>query len=221
MDPPKVDALDAIPPAIAIRQANAVKTSRSTVGTMTEVNDHLKLLFAKTARLFCPCCGKEVKSTNPAEICKQLLERHEGERAEIFFEVQLPKNIAVGEAIAAFEKQGYAFAEEIGKHHVRVRQDRIVISKEKQLQMAEALEAAISHGKGRCSVYFPASEKEECFTTLFECADCREGFEQPTPNMFSFNSPIGACPTCRGFGRTIGISCLTTKENLTVGLVIC
>ena len=206
MDPPKVDALDAIPPAIAIRQANAVKTSRSTVGTMTEVNDHLKLLFAKTARLFCPCCGKEVKSTNPTEICKQLLERHEGERAEIFFEVQLPKNIAVGEAIAAFEKQGYAFAEEIGKHHVRVRQDRIVIKKDKQLRMAEALEAALLHGKGRCCVHFPSTEAEECFTTLFECVDCREGFEQPTANMFSFNSPIGACPTCRGFGRTIGIS---------------
>lgn len=206
MDPPKVDALDAIPPAIAIRQANSVKTSRSTVGTRTEVNDHLKLLFAKTARLFCPCCGKEIKSTNPTAICKQLIEAHEGERAEIFFEVQLPKNISVDEAIAAFEKQGYAFAEQIGEQLVRVRQDRIVISKEKQLRMAEALEAALSHGKGRCSVYFPASETEERFTTLFECADCREGFEQPTPNMFSFNSPIGACPTCRGFGRTIGIS---------------
>lgn len=206
MDPPKVDALDAIPPAIAIRQANSVKTSRSTVGTMTEVNDHLKLLFAKTARLFCPCCGKEIKSTNPTAICKQLIEAHEGERAEIFFEVQLPKNISVDEAIAAFEKQGYAFTEKIGEQLVRVRQDRIVITKEKQLRMAEALEAALSHGKGRCSVHFPASETEERFTTLFECADCREGFEQPTPNMFSFNSPIGACPTCRGFGRTIGIS---------------
>lgn len=218
MDPPKVDALDAIPPAIAIRQANSVKTSRSTVGTMTEVNDHLKLLFAKTARLFCPCCGKEIKSTNPTAICKQLLEHHEGERAEIFFEVQLPKNITIDEALAAFEKQGYAFAEQIGEQLVKVRQDRIVINKDKQLRMAEALEAALLHGKGRCSVHFPSSETEERFTTLFECPDCKEGFEQPTPNMFSFNSPIGACPTCRGFGRTIGISMklVIPDENLSI-----
>lgn len=206
MDAPKVDSIDAIPPAIAIRQANSVKTSRSTVGTMTEVNDHLKLLFAKTAQLFCPCCGKEIKASNPSLICKELLDKHNGERAEIFFEVQLPKNITTTEAIDAFQNQGYAFAEEIAEGIVRVRQDRVVITKDKQLRIAEALEAAFQQGKGHCSIRFPLSDTIERFTILFECADCRERFEKPTPNMFSFNSPIGACPTCRGFGRTIGIS---------------
>jgi excinuclease ABC subunit A len=190
MDAPKVDSIDAIPPAIAIRQANSVKTSRSTVGTMTEVNDHLKLLFAKTAQLFCPCCGKEIKASNPSLICKELLDKHNGERAEIFFEVQLPKNITTTEAIDAFQNQGYAFAEEIAEGTVRVRQDRVVITKDKQLRIAEALEAAFQQGKGHCSIRFPLSDTIERFTILFECADCRERFEKPTPNMFSFKEKV-------------------------------
>ena len=192
MDKPKADRIDGIPPAIAIDQTNPVKTSRSTVGTMTELNDHLKLLFARAAQLHCRQCGRPVRRDTPSSILAQL---PAGELA-ITFPVKVPQNFTETEVRALLEKQGYRQVTKEGDR-LEVVQDRV--NARHRARVIEALEAALKAGQGRVAV------NGQKFSADLHCAGCDIHYRDATPNQFSFNSPIGACATCRGFGRTIGI----------------
>ena len=199
MDKPKADRIDGIPPAIAIDQTNPVKTSRSTVGTMTELNDHLKLLFARAAQLHCRRCGKPVRRDTPGSIFPQL----PSGPLVITFPVRIPKNFTEREVRDLLAKQGYHQIEKHG-NTLEVVQDRVENTPPNRARIIESLEAALKHGNGRLSVIGRPSSVLR-FSADLHCADCDIHYRDATPNLFSFNSPLGACPTCRGFGRTIGI----------------
>ncbi|NLB70090.1 MAG: excinuclease ABC subunit UvrA, partial [Lentisphaerae bacterium] len=211
MDAPEVDSVEGIPPAIAIRQINPVRTSRSTVGTMTELNDRLKLLLARRARLFCPECGKEIIADTVETVTQKLRDLgFDGKRILISFLLIVPENFSMEEAVELLGKQGYRRFKEIEPGVLKVAQDLVVFEESRRARIGEAIEMAFAKGKGEISVSMLDSDMSELsehkFSNRLDCPDCRLEFQEPTPNMFSFNSPVGACETCRGFGRIIKIS---------------
>ncbi|HTS55644.1 MAG TPA: excinuclease ABC subunit UvrA, partial [Burkholderiales bacterium] len=225
MDKPQVDRIEGIPPAIAIDQTNPVRTSRSTVGTMTELNDHVKLLFARAAQLFCRGCGRPVRRDSAETISAELTQRAQAAgdpRLVIAFPVPVPKNFSEAEVRQLLEQQGYTRVQTLHKGLLEVVQDRFRLSAVERARVIEALEAALRVGQGRVDVH-PLTEESGAetaatnhesritnhdpwrFSSDLHCADCDIHYHEPTPSLFSFNSPIGACDTCRGFGRVIGI----------------
>ncbi len=242
MDKPQVEAIAGIPPAIAIDQTNPVRTSRSTVGTMTELNDHLKLLFARAAELFCRSCGRPVRRDTAESIYRDLCERaqaSEDARLLITFPVPVPPNFSVEEVRALLERQGYTRFLELqapataaapgpaqapgrgaGRRARRappapavleVVQDRLSARGAERSRVIESLEGALRVGRGRVTVHVldgsdpPRPRESWRYSAELHCADCDLAYQAPSPSSFSFNSPLGACETCRGFGRTIGI----------------
>src|ERR1700691_3374579 len=212
MDRPVVDAIEGIPPAIAIDQTNPVRTSRSTVGTMTELNDHFKLLFARAAVLHCRGCGRPVLRDTVETIRAGLDERARSAgdpRLLLTFPVPIPKNFDEAEIKKLLAAQGYTRIHEQRGGVLRMIQDRFRWSSVDPARANDAIEAALKVGQGRLDVY-PQSEDGAAgapwrFSTELHCPDCDISYKDPTPSTFSFNSPIGACETCRGFGRMIGV----------------
>ncbi|RKT43073.1 excinuclease ABC subunit UvrA [Thiocapsa rosea] len=211
MDRPAADRIEGIPPAIAIDQTNPVRTSRSTVGTMTELNDHLKLLFARTARLFCRGCGREVRRDTPEGIWEYLVGLPEAadRNVSIAFGVPVPASLDVEAVKTLLAQQGYVRILSEDATAIEVIQDRLRLTAEHRGRAIEALETALARGHGRIRVYPLDADRQPGppwrFSADLHCADCDIAYADPTPSRFSFNSPVGACPTCRGFGRTIGI----------------
>ncbi|MGB3289520.1 MAG: excinuclease ABC subunit UvrA, partial [Burkholderiaceae bacterium] len=237
MDKPKVDRIEGILPAIAIDQVNPVRNSRSTVGTMTELNDHLKLLFARLGRLYCQCCGQRVQRDNPESIQQQLaaLSQSGDPRLVITFPIVIPSNYTEDEVRGFLDQQGYtrihheetrlhtppapkgkgkgkrtAKAEKLRVLHVV--QDRFRYSSAEPQRVMEALDAALKQGDGRVTVYAMPEAADEGgaetawrFSNRLHCAACDIEYSTPLPSTFSFNSPLGACESCRGFGRVMGI----------------
>jgi len=211
LPPPLVDSVDGIPPAIAIRQGNPVRNSRSTVGTMTELHDHVKQLFASRARLFCPRCGREIVPATPDSVFEDLLRRGlGGGRAIVAFEVGIPASVPREDALALLSSQGFTRVRAGGGGRFRVDVDAVRVEEARRARLCEAIETAFSRGRGAALVVPLAEDRSEGealrYSTRLECPDCGESFEEPSPNLFSFNSPVGACPHCRGFGRVIGVS---------------
>jgi len=216
MDKPRVERIEGIPPAIAIDQVNPVRTSRSTVGTMTELNDHLKLLYARAGRLYCQSCGKPVRRDSPDSIWKRLLQwaKHEEKHTEasrllIVFPVTVPHNFSVEEVRELLLKQGYTRIHRREHSTLEVIQDRVRFKRANRSRIIEDLEAGLRYGQGKVLVY-PLDLKLRPlqplrFSSDLHCPDCDIHYRDPVPNLFSFNSPIGACESCRGFGRVIGI----------------
>ncbi len=212
MDKPQVDAIHGIPPAIAIDQTNPVRTSRSTVGTMTELADHLKLLYARAARLHCRGCGRPVRRDTAESIHAEIVSRcstaHDP-RLVVAFPVDVPHNFGEDEVLRLLEAQGYTRIHARHGRTIEVVQDRFRLANAGRARVVEALEAALRVGQGRVAVYpltddgAPATPWK--FSTDLHCADCDIHYAEPTPSHFSFNSPIGACEACRGFGRIIGV----------------
>src|SRR5438552_8855809 len=241
MDKPRVDDIRGIPPAIAIEQSNPVKTSRSTVGTMTEINDYLKLIWPRVAGAFCPNCGREIHPETAQSIAEQILRDCTGKNVLITFWVAVPGKTAPRAFFDFLQQQGYLRVwidnrivrtdtnpkiKRLGAR-VQVLQDRIAITEENRVRLVEAIETAVRFGKGKVNV-IPLSENAERptphaehrtsdqsairnpqsampFSTGWHCAWCDLDIRPPTPGVFSFNNPLGACPDCRGFGRTIAI----------------
>ncbi|HEY2678287.1 MAG TPA: excinuclease ABC subunit UvrA [Steroidobacteraceae bacterium] len=216
MDKPQVDRIEGIPPSIAIDQTNPVRTSRSTVGTMTELNDHLKLLYARAAVLYCRGCGHAVRRDTPASIQDHLntLARSHGDPLLLLsFPVPIPNNFTEVEIKALLAGQGYTRIHEKRGDTLQVIQDRFRWSAVDRARAGDAIEAALKVGQGRIDVYAmrddgapdvqPAAPWR--FSTGLHCPDCDIFYKEPSPSTFSFNSPIGACETCRGFGRSIGV----------------
>jgi len=210
MDKPQVDRIEGIPPAIAIDQTNPVRTSRSTVGTMTELNDHLKLLFARAGVLHCRGCGRPVRRDTAASIQEQLhsLSARHGDPALLLtFPVPIPENFQEAEIKQLLAAQGYTRIHEKRGDVLQVIQDRFRWSSVEPARAGDAIEGALKIGQGRLDVYTAGSEPTAPwrFSTGLHCPDCDITYKDPNPSTFSFNSPIGACETCRGFGRSIGV----------------
>ncbi|NOX99642.1 MAG: hypothetical protein GXP30_07935 [Verrucomicrobia bacterium] len=226
MDKPQVDAIHGIPPAIAIEQSNKVKTTRSTVGTITEINDYLKLFFPRVAEATCPECQQTVRPDTPTSIAQRLPDCFTGQSVLITFGIPVGNKAKPSEFFEFLQSQGYLRIHIFGKTWrtdetfpnktlpavVDVIQDRIKIpasSKRPSARLLEALESAFHLGKGKLSLH-PAesgsnNSKPMSFSRNWHCADCDLDLHAPTPNLFTFNNPLGACPECRGFGRVIGI----------------
>jgi excinuclease ABC subunit A len=208
MDKPQVDAIEGIPPAIAIDQTNPVRTSRSTVGTMTELNDHLKLLFARGAKLHCRGCGKPVVRDTAASIFSFLenhSKTHNDPRLVVTFPVPIPKNFGEKEVLQLLERQGYTRIHSKSKDALEVVQDRFRIGSVEPARALDAIENGLKIGQGKLNVHVEENPKPLKFSSSLHCADCDISYSEPTPAAFSFNSPLGACDTCRGFGRVIGV----------------
>lgn len=209
MDKPQVDRIEGIPPAIAIDQTNPVRTSRSTVGTMTELNDHIKLLFARTASLFCANCGHAVQRDTPEKISQDWFEDTEHRRIMVTFQVPIPENFAADEISDWLARQGYTRIFKQTGSTISVVQDRLKTSVDNQGRFIEAVEAALRYGQGKLSVHELNEERqsirEQSYSINLHCDNCNIRYRDPNPSSFSFNSPLGACETCKGFGRVIGI----------------
>ncbi|MCC7547736.1 MAG: excinuclease ABC subunit UvrA [Burkholderiales bacterium] len=214
MDKPAVDHIDGIPPAIAIDQTNPVRTSRSTVGTMTELNDHLKLLFARAAQLYCRGCGAPVRRDTPDSIERAIATRARDAgdpRLVVTFPVQVPESFSEDEVRELLGQQGYTRIHARRGNTLEVVQDRFRHGSAERARVIEAFEAALRTGGGRLDVHVDGGAGHGTpdtvwrFSADLHCADCDIHYQDPTPSLFSFNSPVGACETCRGFGRVIGI----------------
>ncbi len=216
MDKPAVDSILGIPPAIAIDQTNPVRTSRSTVGTMTELNDYLKLVYARLATLFCPGCGREVRRDSVAGICDDLKRRlPEGSRLHICAPFSVPHNFSDDEIMKLLSQQGYTRIQykgrsQDGERPVHAVQDRLRLRNNNRERLGEAVEVALHHGQGHMLVYPMSDDGSEAgeplrYSQHLHCPDCDREFSDVTPSHFSFNSPVGACESCKGFGRIIGV----------------
>src|SRR6201996_6695770 len=208
MDKPQVDRIEGIPPSIAIDQTNPVRTSRSTVGTMTELNDHLKLLFSRAAVLHCRQCHRPVRQDNVADIRGELTARADAAGDPpllVTFPVPIPDNFSEAEIRSLLERQGYTRFHETKNATLQVVQDRFRLGSVDPARLGEAIETALKVGQGRLDVYAGDNDQPWRFSSTLHCADCDIAYKDATASSFSFNSPLGACETCRGFGRSIGV----------------
>ena len=215
MDRPAVDRVDGVPPAIAIDQTNPVRTSRSTVGTMTELNDHLKLLFARAAQLFDRQTAQGVRHDTPETIHADLLVRAAAQgdpRLVITFPVELPETVTPAEVEQWLSASGFTRvqAERVVNHRkvLDVVADRLRVIGADKARVVEAIETSLRRGSGRVNVYAVKDDGEPelwRYSTGLHCPDSDLRYADPQPALFSFNSAFGACEACRGFGRVIGV----------------
>ncbi len=216
MDKPAVDKVEGVPPAIAIAQTNPVRSSRSTVGTMTELNDHLKLLYARSAQLFDKQTAQVVQHDTPESIYAELMARTAGgdQRVVMTFPVELPGNTSNEQLEQWLSASGFTkvhaqreVSTPAGPHQLLdVVADRFRIQNIEKTRAIEAIETALKRG-GKLNVYVTGSATEEMwrFSSGLHCPESDTRYTDPTPSLFSFNSAMGACTTCKGFGRVIGV----------------
>ncbi|KQV60883.1 excinuclease ABC subunit A [Pelomonas sp. Root1217] len=213
MDRPAVDKVDGVPPAIAIDQTNPVRTSRSTVGTMTELNDHLKLLFARAAELFDRKTALPVRHDTAQSIYVELLARGEAAddpRMALSFPVELPGNTSAEQVQQWLSASGFTRVqgerEVEGKKVLDVVADRFRIQGADKQRAMEAIELCLKRGAGRVNVHVGDDGATLWrFSTGLHCPESDIRYADPQPALFSFNSAFGACDSCRGFGRVIGV----------------
>lgn len=237
MDKPRVDAIEGIPPAIALEQRNSVRTTRSTVGTMTEICDHMKVLWPHLARLHCRQCGRPVMKESPREVWEQLRNESEGsantrspETTEVLvtFSVSLSVKLDIAEQLGLIARQGFqrlllegevvrvdaALARITGERtSLNVIQDRVKLAPAQRARFVEACEQAYHFGHGKLCIVTSRTDTDAAvkwdvsrfFSKRLHCATCDIEYPEPAAALFSFNNPVGACPTCKGFGRIIAI----------------
>ena len=210
MDKPAVTSIQGIPPAIAIDQTSQVRTSRSTVGTMTELNDYLKLLFARMSHLYCTDCAREVVCDSAQSIVESVFKQvKKSQGLMICMPIKIPHNFTEKEIVGLLNQQGYTRIHKRSDNILEVIQDRFKLTEANRDRLTEAVETSLKHADGRVYVYQLDDNREVetnwRFSSHHHCPDCDIDYEQPSPGLFSFNSPVGACEACRGFGRIIGI----------------
>jgi excinuclease ABC subunit A len=219
MDRPQVDRIEGIPPAVAIDQSNPVKNSRSTVGTMTELTDYAKLLWARIGELHCRSCGEAVRRDQPPSIAAEIERRPAGTRLALTFPLDARNTVDPDELRAILRRNGFtrlwaggdaidldeAPAELLAGGRTEVVADRVIAGQIARARLVDSIELALRFGAGVMRVHDLASGDTLAYSARLHCARCDLTYRDPVPNLFSFNSPVGACPTCHGFGRTIEI----------------
>ena len=223
MDKPDVDFIEGLSPAVSIDQKSTNRNPRSTVGTITEVYDYLRLLFARAGRPHCPNCGKPITRQTPQNIVDQILSLP----PETKFQVLAPMIRArKGEFVDLFKdlvSQGYSRARVDGttiplteppklkkqeKHTIEVVIDRLTAKPESKQRLTDSIETALRLANGLVTLDFvdsKSNEKERTYSEKLACHDCELSFEEMEPRSFSFNSPFGACPECTGIGTKLEV----------------
>lgn len=220
MEKPDVELIEGLSPAISIDQKTTSKNPRSTVGTVTEIYDYLRLLYARVGVPYCPNCGKRIKKQTIDEIVDQILEYEEGTKILVMAPVIRGKK---GEYIKLFEqtlKEGFIRVRVDGevydlsdgipeldkqkKHNIEIIVDRLVVSGDIRKRLADSVELASNHANNLVLVAKVGAD-EQLFSQNYACPDCGINIEELTPRMFSFNSPFGACPDCTGLGELLKI----------------
>lgn len=215
---PNVESIEGLSPAISIDQKSTNRNPRSTVGTITEIYDYMRLLFAKIGRPFCPNCNKEIKTQSIDQIVELIIKGYESERALINSPIIHGQKGQHQGLLESLKKDGfkrviiddirYDLEEEIHldkniKHNITVVIDRIAVSREKQQRLTESIEQALTLSEGLVEIQ--TDDKKETFSTRYACDTCGFSIEEITPRLFSFNSPFGACENCSGLGYTMDI----------------
>lgn len=230
-DKPDVDSIEGLSPAIAIQQHALSKNPRSTVGTVTEIYDYLRLLFAKTGKPVCPKCGTPIRARSQQAITKEILKKYSGKRAAILSPLFRGRTGTYEETFAKLKKNGFIKARVDGKiysldnvpalkryvkHDIDLFIDEFTIKEDNSERLTEAAALALQHSKGLMTVLY--DDQEEIFSENNACPKCGTSFPELEPRLFSFNSPHGACHECMGLGIKIEISqeLVIPDENLSV-----
>ncbi|MBK8248692.1 MAG: excinuclease ABC subunit UvrA [Gemmatimonadetes bacterium] len=231
MEKPDVDYIEGISPAVAIEQRNPGRSSRSTVGTSTEISDYLRLLWARIGETACPHCGRILKPDTTGDIAEAIFGHPQGTRFLVTFPLRPSQHVTTQALVESLREQGFlrvvvdgseaVHLDEVaqreiplvGRAEVLVVVDRLAVQPDMRGRIVEAAGAAFRHGDGECVVVVGtgAARRIERFTERLECPN--DGFRapHPSPQLFSFNNPRGACPTCNGFGAN-----LTYDEQLII-----
>ena len=234
MDKPDVDFIQGIAPAIAIEQKTTSRNPRSTVGTTTELYDYLRLLFARIGKTYCLNDGQLVQRDSVRTVMERLETLEDGTKLYVMFPMHAHEGHSMQEEIDNLRKQGFVrivIGDELldlesiddidaSKEDVLVLVDRLVWRKGKELgRFSDSLQTAFVEGDGHVRLRLLESGEEWSFSSRYACGVCGTTYSEPEPQLFSFNSPAGACPTCQGFGRTTGIdpNLVVPNENKSLG----
>ena len=234
MEKPDVDSIDGLSPASSIDQKTTSRNPRSTVGTVTEIHDYLRLLFARAGVPHCPQCGKEIKQQTLDQILDQVLSLPERTRLLILAPVIRGRKGEYVKLIEDMGKQGYMRIRIDGeiyeisdppalnknkKHDIEVVVDRLVIRPDIQQRLSDSLETAMRLAGGIVTVSVVGGE-DSTYSQNYACPDCGVSIEELTPRMFSFNNPYGACPTCTGLGtlETVDPDTIIPDKSLNLNL---
>lgn len=220
MEKPDVEYIEGLSPAISIDQKTTSKNPRSTVGTVTEIYDYLRLLYARVGVPYCPICGKKIRKQTVDEIVEQVMEFKEGKKLFIMAPVIRGKKGEHTKLLETAIKDGFVrarvdgeiidLAEELPqidknkKHNIEIIVDRLVIGEGIRQRLAESIELALSHANNLVMISTPERE-DFMFSQNYSCPDCGISIDELNPRMFSFNSPFGACPDCTGLGELLKI----------------
>ncbi len=233
MEKPDVDYIDGLSPAISIDQKTTSKNPRSTVGTVTEIYDYLRLLWARIGVPHCPNCGKEIRQQTIDQIIDQVMQLGDGTRIQVLAPVVRARK---GEYQKIFEdarKSGYVrvrvdgsiydLSEDIRlnknlKHNIEIVVDRIVLKPDAVRRLTDSMETASELAGGIVIVDIVGEERELLFSQNYACPDCGISIEELTPRAFSFNNPYGACPTCTGLGIQLRVDkdLIIPNKNLSI-----
>ena len=214
MEKPDVESIEGLSPAISIDQKSTSKNPRSTVGTVTEIYDYIRLLYARIGVPYCPNCGKKIEKQTVDQIVDSILELPEGKKIQILAPVVRGRKGEYQKQLEEFSKQGfvrvkidgqvYELTDDIEldrkkKHDIDLIVDRLVVKEEIRSRLTESVETALKFANNLVKADI-IGDKEVLFSSNYACPDCNFSFPELTPRMFSFNNPFGACPECTGIG---------------------
>ena len=219
MEKPSVESIEGLSPAISIDQKTTSKNPRSTVGTVTEIYDYIRLLYARIGVPYCPNCGKKIEKQTIDQIVDNVLEHEDGTKIQILAPVVREKKGEYVKLLENMQKEGfvrvridgemYELTDDISidrnkKHTIDIVVDRLVVKDDIRSRLAESIEIAMQHSENLVKVEF-INEGERLYSGNYACPDCGISFEELSPRMFSFNNPMGACPECTGIGYLMRI----------------
>ncbi|PIR19884.1 MAG: excinuclease ABC subunit A [Deltaproteobacteria bacterium CG11_big_fil_rev_8_21_14_0_20_47_16] len=215
MDKPDVDSIEGLSPAISIEQKTTSHNPRSTVGTVTEIYDYYRLLFARIGVPYCYKCGKHIQSQTVSQMVDHIMQLPEGSKCTIFAPIVRSRKGEYSKELKLLSKQGFVRVRVDGvmheltdtitidkkkKHDIDLVVDRIVIKKQPDNRMADSIETALKHADGLAKVEIQGQDEPMLFSSKSACPDCGISYPEITPQLFSFNNPVGACPECTGLG---------------------
>lgn len=214
MEKPDVESIDGLSPAISIDQKTTSRNPRSTVGTVTEIYDYIRLLYARIGVPYCPKCGKKIEKQSIDQIIDSIMSLEEGTKIQVLAPIVRGRKGEYTKQLQEFQKQGfvrvrvdgeiYELTDDINidrkkKHNIELVVDRLIIKEDVRSRLTESVEIALKNANNLVSIDI-LGDKELLFSQNYACPDCGISFEELTPRMFSFNNPIGACPACTGIG---------------------
>ena len=217
MEKPDVESIDGLSPAISIDQKTTSKNPRSTVGTVTEIYDYIRLLYARIGVAYCPNCGKKIEKQTLDQIIDDILKLPEGTKIQILAPIIRGRKGEFVKQLESYQRQGFVRARIDGerveltddieidrkkKHNIELVVDRLVIKEEIRNRLAESIEVSLKNANNIVLVEILEKDNkyEKMYNTNYSCVDCGISIEELTPRMFSFNNPFGACPACTGIG---------------------